>query len=104
MADTAACEAGNVAEVQGMTSRMHLSSSDERSAAAGTGGEDGRRERGSDQRDRRRESGDGQRQGSSKGSSGSGVKPGDFDWGEVLGEGSYSRVRRATRRSTGEVL
>ena len=38
------------------------------------------------------------------GGSGGSIKPGDFNWGEILGEGSYSRVRRATRRATGEVF
>ena len=36
--------------------------------------------------------------GSRTSSSGGGVKPADFDWGEILGEGSYSTVRKATRR------
>ena len=40
---------------------------------------------------------------SSGGSAGS-VKPGDFEWGEVVGEGSYSLVRKVTRATTSHIL
>ena len=47
----------------------------------------------------------GHNRGSESGSgSGGGIKPGDFEWGEILGEGSYSRVRKAVRRSSGDVF
>ena len=40
----------------------------------------------------------------SSGSSAGSVKPGDFEWGEVVGEGSYSLVRKVTRRMTSHIL
>ena len=45
----------------------------------------------------------GERDRSSGGSAGS-VKPGDFEWGEVVGEGSYSLVRKVTRTTTSHIL
>ena len=32
------------------------------------------------------------------------MKPGDFEWGEVVGEGSYSLVRKVTRATTSHIL
>ena len=32
------------------------------------------------------------------------MKPGDFEWGEVVGEGSYSLVRKVTRTTTSHIL
>ena len=94
--------------------RRHGSDRDARQRSEGgrEGGRDGGRrgsegERGRQHGDEggeeggRRDSGE---SGGGGGGSGSSIKPGDFNWGEILGEGSYSRVRKATRLATGEVF